>query len=364
MALQSSGQISLNDVNVELGNSGTATINMNSSDVRDLFGVASGQIKMSDGYGKSSVAWYGDRGIFAGGNYPTENDISYISIGTTGNASSFGTLSQKRADAGSVSDGSRVVIAGGADYGPFPASTNGLGSMEYITASSTGNASNFGGLNSNYTIGLGSVSNGSRGVFASGGFRSGYRIFTNAMYYITIGTTGDASSFGSLLSPPSPTDEYWSLTAGVNNDTRGVYGGGGYFGAVNVMQYITIASTGNATDFGDLTGAYSSLGSASGGDRGVFAGGYNDDLPSGQRTRNNIDYIAISTTGNASDFGDLSSARYSIDGASNNSRAVFAGGNSTTMEYITISTTGNSSTFGTLNYSNNFGLTASSGASS
>lgn len=54
MALPSSGQISLNQVNVELGNSGTAQISMNSSAVRGLFGKASGQIAMSDGYGKAN----------------------------------------------------------------------------------------------------------------------------------------------------------------------------------------------------------------------------------------------------------------------------------------------------------------------
>ena len=54
MALPSSGQISLNDVNVELGNSGTAQIDMNSAAVRGLFGIASGEIEMSDGYGKAS----------------------------------------------------------------------------------------------------------------------------------------------------------------------------------------------------------------------------------------------------------------------------------------------------------------------
>jgi len=54
MALQSSGQISLNDVNVELGNSGTAQIGLGDSAVRDLFDDASGQISMSQGYGKSS----------------------------------------------------------------------------------------------------------------------------------------------------------------------------------------------------------------------------------------------------------------------------------------------------------------------
>ncbi len=55
MALPASGAISLNDVNVELGNTATVQIDMNSAAVRGLFGVASGAISMSDGYGKSSV---------------------------------------------------------------------------------------------------------------------------------------------------------------------------------------------------------------------------------------------------------------------------------------------------------------------
>jgi len=54
MALQASGAISLSNVNVELGNSSTAQINIGSTSVRTLFGVASGQIKMSDGYGKAN----------------------------------------------------------------------------------------------------------------------------------------------------------------------------------------------------------------------------------------------------------------------------------------------------------------------
>jgi hypothetical protein len=54
MALPSSGSISLNQVNVELGNSGSASINMNSSAIRGLFGVSSGAISMSNGHGKSA----------------------------------------------------------------------------------------------------------------------------------------------------------------------------------------------------------------------------------------------------------------------------------------------------------------------
>lgn len=55
MALQSSGQISLNDVNVELDNSGTAQIGLGDTAVRDLFDISSGEIEMADGYGKSSA---------------------------------------------------------------------------------------------------------------------------------------------------------------------------------------------------------------------------------------------------------------------------------------------------------------------
>lgn len=55
MPLPSSGQITLNQVNVELGLSGTAQIGLGDSATRTLFDVASGQISMSNGYGKANV---------------------------------------------------------------------------------------------------------------------------------------------------------------------------------------------------------------------------------------------------------------------------------------------------------------------
>ena len=54
MGLPASGAISLNNVNVELGNTATAQIDMNSAAARGLFGIGSGTISMSDGHGKSS----------------------------------------------------------------------------------------------------------------------------------------------------------------------------------------------------------------------------------------------------------------------------------------------------------------------
>jgi hypothetical protein len=54
MTLPASGAISLNDVNVELTLTATAQIGLNDAAVRGLFGVASGAISMSDGYGKDA----------------------------------------------------------------------------------------------------------------------------------------------------------------------------------------------------------------------------------------------------------------------------------------------------------------------
>ena len=58
MALQTSGAISLSDINVELKLSATATISLNDSAVRGLFGKPSGVISLSDGYGKASEIVY------------------------------------------------------------------------------------------------------------------------------------------------------------------------------------------------------------------------------------------------------------------------------------------------------------------
>jgi hypothetical protein len=71
MALNSSGVISLGgttageSVNLELGQAAGATITMNDTNLRSLFGVASGTISLSQGYGKSSYTINSTRGIFA-----------------------------------------------------------------------------------------------------------------------------------------------------------------------------------------------------------------------------------------------------------------------------------------------------------
>ena len=80
---------------------------------------------------------------------------------------------------------------------------------------------------------------------------------------------------------------------------RGLIGGGYAPTSNNTIEYITIATLGNAIDFGDLQNAVGGMTNVASRIRVVFAGGR---TPS---EINNMDYVQIPTTGNAVDFGDL-----------------------------------------------------------
>ena len=98
----------------------------------------------------------------------------------------------------------------------------------------------------------------------------------------------------------------------VSSNTRGVTAMGTVTPTVsNTIEYITIATTGDAVDFGDLTNTRSDLAAASSPTRGVFCGG---DTPSFVNT---IDYVQIMTLGNALDFGDQTVMRDRVSGCSN-----------------------------------------------
>ena len=93
------------------------------------------------------------------------------------------------------------------------------------------------------------------------------------------------------------------------------------------MEYITVSSTSNGIDFGDLdAGRYNhARDTCSSSTRGIAsAGGYNASTDS---TDNVINYITISSLGDVSDFGDLLANRHSAVQLSNNTRGIIAGGN-------------------------------------
>ena len=80
---------------------------------------------------------------------------------------------------------------------------------------------------------------------------------------------------------------------------------------MNVIDFITIASTGDATDFGDLTSISGRGAGCSDHTRGITFIGQNP------ANNNIIEVVTIQTTGNSKDFGDRSFASHSHGALSN-----------------------------------------------
>lgn len=230
---------------IKVGNGGSSALNyitLASSGDATSFGNLSAAIGLLASANSST------RGLFGGGSSPWTSVINYITIATTGNSSSFGNINTELAGLAACSSSTRAVWAGGTNSSGTKQST-----MYYSTIATLGNTTYFGGLSTN-TDAMAGCSNSTRGIFAGGEDNStGY---LNTMRYITIASEGNSTSFGNLVANNNK-------LAGNANTTRAVFGGGqpssSYTNAVNTMQYVTIASTGNATSFGVLTQARSQL---------------------------------------------------------------------------------------------------------
>tara|TARA_R110000824_G_scaffold58090_1_gene157408 strand:- start:2405 stop:3361 length:957 start_codon:yes stop_codon:yes gene_type:complete len=255
-----------------------------------------------------------DRGIWGSGAVASDtytNVIEYVTISTPGNTTDFGDLGGIYYSMNSTSNGTneRGVWAGGYLLG-----TGTIPYIMYVTISTPGNSATFGNL---IAGSYGSNKGCSNGTNERGVFFIGAGTNTNSIDYITISSTSNSSDFGDLISDQGPSNNKGAGSGGATSNTtgeRGVYFGGIYDVAVNVIQYVTINSTGNCTDFGDLTNAdYSIVGTSSGasGDTAVVA-------PMNTGSANaSINYFTISTTGNAANFGDLVVARNNVGACSN-----------------------------------------------
>ena len=281
------------------------------------------------------------RGAFAGGETPSKvNSIEYINIQSMGTAKDFGDLTITSGDVKGLGSSTRGVFR--VDNNPSARNV-----LEYITFATTGNAADFGDLVVAIQQRPG-AGNQTRGIF-SGGLYPGSTTH-NDMDYITIATAGNATDFGNLS--VSRAD-----TSALASPTRMVVGGGVINpGSVTYMvdvDYVTIATTGNATDFGDLTVGRRAGTAVASSTRGVFGPG---KAPS---VSNVIEYVTIATTGNATDFGDALLARGGAGSASNSVRGLFAGGYTPSkvngIEFITIATIGNGQEFGDMTYVSQYG---------
>ena len=292
----------------------------------------------------------GTRGLRMGGN-SASNVIEYYDISTTGNTQDFGDLSFTIKANAACSSSTRALSAGGEISGS--GNTN---HIDFVSIMSTGNAVTFGDLDPNsldisHMVG---VSNGTRGVFSGGYGSPGPFAHSDHMAFVTIAALGNGQDFGDL--------NYSNTNAGsFSSPTRGVIGGGQNPGFVNTIGFITIATTGSAQNFGDLTVARRTLVGGSNSVRGIFAGGQDTSPNADANSVKTIDYVTIASTGNAQDFGELSGKRHLMSAGTSSTRCVWPGGKSgsgtanNTMEYVTIASTGDAVDFGDTITSGRFG---------
>ena len=227
--------------------------------------------------------------------------------------------------------------------------------MDAVEIATTGNGTDFGQDIISRQENYGSCASSTRGLWA-GGYDTGPNADINTISYLTISSGGGVSDFGSLSGHWADYSDggYYGL-AGTNDSTRGLFGGGQ--GPSNLIHYVTIATTGDASDFGDLKqGRAYALGGISNGTRGIIGGGSGSD----PTIKKSLDYVNIQTKGNATHFGDMTGKRQAGTGLSNTTRGITAGGqnpsNLNTIDYFTIATLGNAVDFGDITYSGSSGI--------
>ena len=283
------------------------------------------------------------RAVRVGGTAPGGSSVydvmDFVTISTTANAIDFGNLSAARTQPSTCASSTRGLIQGGTSI-PAIVST-----IDYVIISSSGGANDFGDL----TQAVRAMSQGSSNNIIGvryGGYGSSVggapdTSISNVIDFVTFTTTGNATNFGSLTS--NGLGKGYAIH-GCQSPTRGIaYGGANY--AAKKIEFITFATKGNGQDFGECTVNQNDGGALSDSTRGVQVG-------AGSPASNVMEYITMATFGNGTDFGDLVDAR-GCRGASNATRGVMMGGYDgggmvNTIDYITIQTTGNAQDFGDL----------------
>ena len=216
------------------------------------------------------------RAIWGGGYTPSNIDvIQYRAFASDGNAVDFGDMSQGRNSHFGSSSSTRALFGGG--YG----TTN---SIDYVQIMTLGDALDFGDL-SHGKHQLQSAQSPTRCVLGGGTPGNGDGIVN----FIKFASKGNSIRFGDLTFGRR---DY----GGGGNSIRGLYCGGAPGPNTTMIEYITIASEGNGTVFGDLTVSTRSINCCDSQTRTVCHG------RSGPL--NTIDFVTIATTGDAIDFGD------------------------------------------------------------
>jgi hypothetical protein len=267
-----------------------------------------------------------------------------VSIVSSGNSANFGTLSDgSRVFHGATSSSTRGIV-GGSDL-----TTN---DFLYWTLASTGVTQTFGDAASSGNCRM--SGNATRAISARSAADN------NSIEYLTIASTGNGTDFGDLTLARGNTASASSATRSL------VCGGWPSNGLVNTVDYVTIASTGNASDFGDLTINSAFFAACADGTRLVCSARLQNTSPT--TYVNTMDYCTIASTGNFTDFGDATQSSRTTQGAAGTTNGLFMGAeagsghNAKYIDKIVVQTTGNAVDWGDLVNAGNYKFAACSNA--
>ena len=171
----------------------------------------------------------------------TINNIEFITIQSTGNSVDFGDMSTKTSTGQGFSSPTRGVTAGGTN----PSGGGRQSLIQFITTSTLGNTEDFGDLviAAAFTC-ANTASNSIRGLITNNNTASS--TYQNTIQFVTIATTGDASDFGDLIRGSE-----WCC--GMASPTRAVFHNPGGNADQEYLEYSQIMTLGNSVDFGDIT---------------------------------------------------------------------------------------------------------------
>ena len=257
-----------------------------------------------------------------GGGYKT---IHYVQTSSLGNSVYFGELSLSGGYGGSaMSNGIRGLTGGGWDG----ANNN---NVEYVTLASGGNGIDF-GADTDQGWGPMGASTSTRGISAGGGYPSANTTIKSFFF----SSTGVREDFGNL---PTGIDHRGMGDKGPNSPTRGLFCGGYY---VRRMESKELHSDGDTVFFGDLVSATRGAVSASDQTRGILFSGWD-----GASYIQKVDYVTMASFGNAVEFGDMDLPGYGASGG-NMTRALYFRNNE--IQYVEIQSQGNAVDFGDIGY--------------
>jgi len=187
-------------------------------------------------------------------------------------------------------------------------------------------------------------------AFFPGGANSGGTLTQIDVFTIT--STGNSTDFGDL-------SENQKENGCASSETRGLILGGnknlGSLGYGKRCLYFTLSSGGTAATFGNLVQNAFAFPAGCGNSTRALKGGGVGNVGGNTPVLNNIEYFTFTSIGNATDFGDLTLARKDTTAASNSTRGIWASGNDNSdsnscnvLDYVTIASAGNATDFGDL----------------